>query len=199
MILGTDFDNTIVDYEHVFPSVARELGVEVSAGMDKKSLRDFIRTLSGGEILWQKIQADVYGARMCEAFLIEGFSTLVRSCQERDIPLYIVSHKTQFAVQKPAADLRTYAFDWMNNKGFFSKEYLGLYPGQIFFEDTREKKIDRIRSLGCTHFIDDMEEVLLHENFPSETEGIWFSRSKDEGNRLQRAASWGEIDRLLFG
>ena len=198
MILGTDFDNTVVDYEHVFPLVARDLGVEVPTGMEKKSLRDFVRTLSGGEVLWQKIQAAVYGDQMCEARLINGFSALVRSCQEKGIPLYIVSHKTRYAVQKPTEDLRAYALEWMENRGFFSKDRLGLSPDDVFFEDTREKKVDRIRSLGCTHFVDDMQEVLLDENFPPYAEGIWFTRSEDVGIKLKRAASWGEIDRLLF-
>ena len=33
---------------------------------------------------------------------------------------------------------------------------------------------ERIRALGCTHFIDDLEEVFLEPSFPSDVHKILF-------------------------
>ena len=79
---------------------------------------------------------------------------------------------------------------------------MGLTPDQVFFEETRTEKLARIGSLGCTHFVDDLEEVLLHPAFPSATARIWFSQEEGtqgiQGSLLQ-AATWADIGRLLFG
>jgi hypothetical protein len=39
----------------------------------------------------------------------------------------------------------------------------------VFLEDTREAKVARIAACGCDAFIDDLEEVLTHPDFPSAT------------------------------
>ena len=38
---------------------------------------------------------------------------------------------------------------------------LGLTEGDVFFNSTREEKIERIANLRCTDFIDDLEETFL--------------------------------------
>ena len=47
----------------------------------------------------------------------------------------------------------------MKNK-FFSTNGLSLSKNDIFFEFTKEAKVKRIKSLGCSHFIDDLPEIL---------------------------------------
>lgn len=203
MILGTDFDNTVVEYGHLFPQAVAALGIPFSGRLsDKRTLRHHLRSLPKGEILWQKVQAEVYGVRMPEARLLDGFSVVVQQCRQLHVPLFIVSHKTRFAAQGQALDLRAGALAWMQDQGFFDAERMGLTPDQVFFEETRTEKLARIGSLGCTHFVDDLEEVLLHPAFPSATARIWFSQEEGtqgiQGSLLQ-AATWADIGRLLFG
>ena len=45
----------------------------------------------------------------------------------------------------------------------------------MFFEGTREAKLQRIASLGCTHFVDDLEEVLREPGFPPSVERILYA------------------------
>jgi hypothetical protein len=83
------------------------------------------------------------------------------------VPVYIVSHKTKFAAQDTdKIDLRRAALDWMTQKDFFKLKGLGFSADQVFFESTRQDKVGRVKQLGCTHFIDDLEETFLEESFP---------------------------------
>ena len=83
-------------------------------------------------------------------------------------------------------------------QGFFDAEGLGLASDQVFFEDTREEKIERLRLLQCAYFVDDMVEVLRHKSFPPDTVGIWFSREREPADGLRRASSWTDVERILF-
>ena len=201
ILFGTDFDNTIASYDHLFRESAGEMGVDISSNLTTKAeFRDYIRALPQGEIVWQKIQADVYGPRMLGAKLIDGFDAFVRCCRERSIPVFIISHKTEFAAQAPKVNLRLSALDWMAANGFFDRERIGLSRTQIFFEDTRKSKITRIQELGCTHFVDDMEEVLLDDEFPEGVVKILLSnKAEDKGfDDVLPFASWQEISDYLF-
>jgi hypothetical protein len=80
----------------------------------------------------------------------------------------VISHKTQYAStdRDKKHDLRQKAMEWMEANQFFSEQGLGLKRDQVFFEETRSDKIARIRELGCTHFIDDLEETFAEPDFP---------------------------------
>ncbi len=202
ILFGTDFDNTIVSYDHLFQASAREMGVEVPSHLTTKAgIRDYIRSLPRGEILWQKIQADVYGPRMSEARIIDGFDAFISRCREHAIPVFIVSHKTKFAAQDREINLRFSALTWMEANGFFDRKRLGFLPSEVFFEATRESKITKIRNLRCSHFVDDMEEVLLHDGFPENIVKILIAKNgqgrKPKG--VTALSSWCQIADHLFG
>jgi hypothetical protein len=60
--------------------------------------------------------------------------------------------------------------------------------------------LTRISSLACTHFIDDLEEVLIEPGFPSMVERILLS--KEEQSRPDTpyvvCASWSDIEERIF-
>ena len=57
----------------------------------------------------------------------------------------------------------------------------GLDPADVFFEKTRGEKIDRIKRLGCTHFIDDLVETFLEPSWPASVQRILYRpRTTDE-------------------
>ena len=133
----------------------------------KTSIRDAIRQVPDGEGKWQQVQAHVYGRAMDEAVLINGVQEFLQTCRRLGVPVYIVSHKTKFAAQDTdKIDLRRAALDWMTQKDFFELKGLGFSADQGFFESTRRDKVGRVKQLGCTHFIDDLEETFLEESFP---------------------------------
>ena len=57
-------------------------------------------------------------------------------------------------------NLRQAALGWMTAQGFFGTSGFAVPAENVFFESTRAEKLARIAALGCTHFIDDLEEVL---------------------------------------
>jgi hypothetical protein len=167
-VIGIDFDNTLVSYDALIHDVALERRL-IAPGDDrsKRAVRDRIRLLPEGEVEWQKVQALVYGPLMGRAQLMPGAEEFIRACRSRGWPVYIVSHKTEFAgYDETGTNLRDAALAWMASQGFFGRAGLGFSRDQVFFEGTRGEKIERIRALRCTHFIDDLEEVFLEPSFP---------------------------------
>ena len=171
--IGVDFDNTIVDYRPLFASAAGLAG-------SKLEVRDALRARPSGEAEWQRLQAHVYGIAIAEAPAFEGFDAFVAAARERNAQLYIVSHKTRFAAAAPEGpDLREAARAWL--------EAQRICVDGVYFEGTRAEKLARIEALGLTHFIDDLEEVLIDPAFPATTHAIRFRDS------------WDAVQRDVFG
>ena len=202
LICGIDFDNTIVSYDELLTKIARERGlIDVANVQSKRRLRDQIRQLPDGEIEWQKCQALLYGPRISEATLADGVATFFASCRQCAIPVYIVSHKTEFSSYDPSnTNLRSAALDWMHANRFFDPDGLGLTHSRVFFAATRHAKIERIRQLACTHFIDDLEETFLEDTFPPTTARILYEPDRESapspGVALMR--TWQEIRDYFF-
>ena len=201
--IGIDFDNTIVSYNELIYSVARQRGL-ISSGVikNKKEIRDAIRKLPNGETEWQRLQAFIYGKGMESAVLMEGVGAFFDFCKGFNIPTFIISHKTQFAsMDVERVDLHETALQWMKMNKFFSKEGFGLALENVYFEPTRQKKIDRIQALGCTQFIDDLEETFLEDFFPDHVKKILFSPQGTSINVKDALIfrSWDQINDYLLG
>jgi hypothetical protein len=95
-------------------------------------------------------------------------------------------------------DLRQAAMAWLESRGFFNTPVTGLMAEAIWFEPERQAKNQRIAVLGCTCFIDDLEEVLADPSFPVGVEKILYAPS-GHGPQMSSAhgvhvmASWPEI------
>ena len=73
MKVGLDFDNTIVNYDNVFYKVAYEKKlIPKNIIRTKNSVRDFLRQNDKNDI-WTEIQGYVYGNRMSEVEMFNGF------------------------------------------------------------------------------------------------------------------------------
>ena len=201
MLIGIDFDNTLVSYDEVFRMAARERGLipDDFAGT-KQEVRDHIRLLPDGEITWQHLQGYVYGRGIAGATMFEGVDGFLRRAQAEGLPVVVVSHKTEYGHYDPErVNLREAARAWMRDKGFFTVAGYDIPTENVFFEACRAEKLKRIASLGCTHFIDDLEEVLDDPGFPPDTTRILFSQSKPSGLAPYRVcASWDEIEEQVF-
>lgn len=200
IVIGIDLDNTLVCYDELFFQTARnENLIEGSVPKSKKKIRDAIRKLHGGEARWTRLQAIVYGPRMSGATLFDGIATFFEHCAAARIPSRIVSHKTPFAMlDGERVDLRASALDWMKDNGFFDR--FALSPSDVFFETTRAEKIERIRSLGCTHFIDDLTEVFCEPAFPRDVVKLLFAPHGTQfvPPGVQVFDNWLALDRFFF-
>lgn len=199
--VGIDFDNTLVSYDDVFlrAAIERELLPRHFTG-DKTAVRDSIRS-AAGDAQWAALQAEVYGRRMADAAMIEGAGDFVLACRVRGAEVYIVSHKSRHAAADPeGADLHMAALTWMEHNRFFHKNGLAFSRGDIFFEPTREAKCRRIFELGCSHFVDDLEEVFREPNFPSGVERFLLHRGRNQAPHgpFTALTDWPAITNAVF-
>jgi hypothetical protein len=203
--IGIDFDNTIAGYDDLFCTVAAELGlVPPDFTGSKQDVRTAVRRLDDGERRWQALQGRVYGARMQGAALLDGVVQFCRRCYAHGgIELSVISHKSQFGHFDPErVDLREAARRWMRSRGCFEPTGLGLDPDRVYFEPTRADKLARIAAVGCTHFVDDLEEVFDDPDFPAGVRRILFTNggAPPAGRSYEAFGSWHEIaEAILVG
>ena len=199
MILGADFDNTIVNYDSLFYKLALNAGlVDTSTCATKTSVRDYIRKLDGGEILWQQLQAEVYGVRISEAMIFPGVTDFFERCIKFKVPLYIVSHKTKYA-RRGNVDMREAALGFMELHNLFNNGPYGLDCERVFFADTRSEKAEMIASIGCDAFVDDLVEVFTEPLFPQDVSKYLFSaRTPENYSEIKVVSSWEEFSADIF-
>jgi hypothetical protein len=199
--IGIDFDNTIVTYDEVFCATAKRAGLVDSDFVgSKQAVRDAIRRLPDGELAWQRLQGQVYSKGIVDAKMIDGFETFLCRCRAENCTTMIVSHKTEFGHFDPERiNLRVAARNWMMARGLLDGER-GVPAANVFFESTRSDKLARIAGLSCTHFIDDLEEVLIDPDFPSKVERILLSTEEQSRPDTPYAvcASWSDIEERIF-
>ena len=199
MRIGIDFDNTLIDYDRVFVAAAKTRAlVPADFAGSKKAVRDAIRLLPDGEIAWQRLQGYVYGAGIGGAALFDGAREFLARCARERIDTFIVSHKTQYGHYDPArVDLREAARGWMTAQGVFAA---GLAADNVFFAADRAQKLARVAALGCTHFIDDLEEVFADPAFPNGVQRILFGAAPSDPAVCDRVcADWREVAAVVFG
>lgn len=197
MRIGIDFDNTLVCCAPLFHRVANERGiVPLDVPPTKDAVRDFLRD-HGREPEWTELQGAVYGPLLSEARPFPGAREFLVLCRQKGIPVYVVSHKTRHAVGGPAHDLHEAGHRWLESHGFYAG--VGLSREEVFFEPTREDKLNRIRLLGCTHFIDDLKEVFADTHFPMGVKKWLFAPDltpeKSEGHRS--FTTWDHVARAF--
>ena len=183
MLIGVDFDNTIVCYDQVFHAAAVRKGlIPPETPVAKNAVRDYLRKANNEEA-WTELQGFVYGACMEEAQPFPGALEFLRSH-----PTCIISHKTRHPFLGPRYDLHEATRAWLQSRGL-DRAYLEL---------TKEAKLQRIGEVGCTHFIDDLPEFLAEPAFPAGVERILFDpNNQHPGEPFRRASSWNQIGQFL--
>jgi len=177
MIIGLDFDNTIVSYDELFFKVALEQGVvPADTAPTKVAVRDYLRSVDR-ESVWTEMQGYVYGARMKEAVAYPGVLEFLRWASNANHVVAIVSHKTKYPFLGVQYDLHEAARGWVGQHLNAEGQPL-IAAERIFFELTKSEKLARISRLGCDIFLDDLPEILNAVGFPKATRPILF----DPGN-----------------
>ncbi len=196
MLIGIDFDNTIVSYDTLFHKVASEQGaVPGTTPRNKVAVRDHLRAI-GKEDVWTEMQGYVYGARMEEAEAYPGVIEFFRWARATGVPLCIVSHKTLHPFIGPKYDLHQAARGWIETH-LVDEQGALVASERVFFELTKEAKWSRIGAAGCTWFIDDLPEILLADAFPDQVQRVLFDPENHhpDTDGLQRLGDWGGIRR----
>ncbi len=195
MLVGVDFDNTIVSYDALLHRLAVERGL---ASADLPATKRSVKAALSPED-WALLQAAAYGERIAEATAFPGAVEFFRHARERGVECAIVSHKTERPVAGPDTDLRSAALGWMRGAGIVG-ELLG--EACVHFGATPAEKIEHVRRLGCTHFVDDHVDFLTEPEFPDGVVRILFDPGPEHVGvpaGLERACSWAEVERLVLG
>lgn len=189
MIIGIDFDNTIIDYHNLFYEAGISLGIlSDNAIKTKRSIRTYLID-ADREDEWVQIQGLVYGKLIQKARIMEGFCSFLKGCQEYGWVVYIISHKTPYSADGKEYVLHPPALSWLKTNGIFASVQ------GVFFEATRNRKISRINHLDCRIIIDDLPEVLLHPDLHSDIIRILYDpdSSYPKNQDYQTITHWNQM------
>ncbi len=202
MIVGIDFDNTLACYDGLFhaEAVARGL-IPPATPTHKLAVRDRLRA-QGMEDAWTELQGHVYGPGLAAARPYPGAHECIAALVRADVRIHIVSHKTPYPYLGPRHDLHEAARAWLRQQGFHTPGMLD--PADVHLEPTKNGKLARIATLGCTHFVDDLPEFLADPLFPEGSRRILFTPEQEArpGNDADAPIpfrSWTDIMAHLLG
>ena len=195
--LGLDFDNTLTNYDLLFFTLALEKKlVPKTLAKSKLAVRDFLRA-SKKEREFTLLQGEVYGKRIFEAKQSEGMFKALKKLKKDGINFYIVSHKSKKPYLGPKYDLHDSAMKWLERNNFFSADGLRMSKDNVYFELTKESKINRIEILGCTHYVDDLPEILMLLN--NNIKKIHYNPTKNLSyeDKFENLYDWQNISQIL--
>jgi hypothetical protein len=199
MRIGIDFDNTIVSYDTIFHRVCSERGlIPATVPVNKSDVRNYLRK-AGREEDWTEMQGVVYGRRLREAEAFPGALEFFSAARAAGAELAIISHKTRQPFRGEPTDLHAAAWDWLEQNHFFEKP-IDLPRTQVFFELTREAKLERIAAARCDWFVDDLPEFLSEPGFPASVRRVLFDPAGlyEDAAIYERVPSWAAVAKLIL-
>ena len=129
--IGIDFDNTIIDYQHVFHKIAVDKGlINKNFPKSKLEIRDYLRS-KNMDYEFTLLQGEAYGPKIILANEYNGLIEVLKLLKIKKIDTVIVSHKTRYPYKGPKYDLRKYALEWLESKGFFSEKGFKNYDQRL--------------------------------------------------------------------
>ena len=181
MIFGFDFDNTLINYDKIFYSIAvKRLLIKKKIKKDKSSIKKIL--FKEKKIKeWTKLQSEVYSKEIYKATPNKKLILLLKFLKKKKIKFYIISHKTKFPYYGKKIDLHKISKDWLRINIFNKRNRLGNC--KYYFESTIKKKIQRIKKLKITHFVDDLSEIL--NLMPTSVTGILYKKKIFELNKIK--------------
>lgn len=197
MLIGLDFDNTIVCYDKAIAQLAETLpDLPADVPRTKLALRNYLRR-SNREPEWTAFQGAIYGPGMIYAEPFAQALEVMQTLKDLGHSLCIVSHRSLQPYAGPAYDLHAAALGWVQER----LACIGLVQNEsAFFHETREQKIAAVRALGCEVFLDDLPEVLGDEHFPQTCRAILFDPERCHmQSEHTRIANWSELPVLISG
>ena len=200
MRVGIDIDNTIICYDGVFANVARMLGHDIDAGSSKAETKDWFHSREMYDE-FTELQGLIYGTYLGHASLYDGFKTFLNQANRIGCTVFIVSHKTQYPLIGSKVDLHEAASMFLSEQGIIKSGSSGFVPSdQLFYETSLDDKIEKISDLQLDYFIDDLSDVIDHDNFPESTHAIQFvpGTSSEFTRASTRLNSWQDIHDFIL-
>jgi len=193
--LGLDFDNTIVIYDQLFYDYALKCGY-IDKGIEKNKVairKELIE--NNQEDIFTKMQGVVYGKLIVDAPIQNAMADSIRNIIKMGAKVSIVSHKTKYPIIGERLDLHKASMQWLHKNGFFDNSKIGIKETNVFFEESIEKKISRIHEIGCTHFVDDLEKVLVRLN--DDVDKIQFG-CLEKDSKYKVLSKWKDLKMVIL-
>jgi len=194
LLIGLDFDNTLVCYNEAIVRLADKLlKLPPDLPRTKLAIRDYLRE-ANREHDWTAFQGELYGPGMSYAEPFEHSVETLQVLKAAGYSLCIVSHRSFTPYAGPAYDLHAAARAWID-------ENLALdliVNSQAFFYETMNQKIAAIGALECEIFVDDLPIVLANEDFPSTCQPILFDPENFHAKvNFVRINHWNQLPMML--
>ena len=196
--IGIDLDNTIINYDKTFFKIAlKEKLITKNLYQDKEKIRNYVLSKKGLD-KWRKLQSIVYSNHLHDAKIQNGFIKFLKLIQKKNYDYCIISHKTKYPYFGKKIDLQKSSKEWINKNICNQANIKKLKKNQIFFENTKEKKIKRILKEKCNYFIDDLPSIL--EKLPLNVKKILIDPKSINKKSVQylKLKKWIEISKVFF-
>jgi hypothetical protein len=191
--LGFDLDNTLIDYSISVQKFCEQNSLKEFRNMI--DLRKFLRETDQSGNKWQLAQEWLYTDGLTYAQTAPGAITLCNYLALNGFQMFIVSHKTIFTPlafgNKP---LREFATNWIK------ASKLAVYFSEnenIYYEASREQKIERIIKLDLAFFVDDLIEVFLEPNYPKMVKSFLISESESNLTWVKNILSLTDLQEII--
>jgi len=192
--IGLDLDNTIISYDKLIFELAEKKYSISKRFIDKD--KDFLKKeiiKKKGNKEWTAFQGLIYGKYILRAKLSNSFYNTISKIKNF-YDLYIISHKTKWSKIGIKINLRNAAKKFLKkNKISYCKNSL-ISNKNIFFENTEEEKIKKIKNLKLNYFIDDLIKVLLR--LPKRINKINFNLKKRKN--FLTINDWQDLETIIF-
>lgn len=197
MIIGLDFDNTIVCYDEAIKQLAMDVpSLPETTPKTKLGIRDFLRE-QDRETEWTEFQGKLYGPGMVHAQPFPSALEMIGAMQQAGHTTVIISHRSKHPYLGPKYDLHDAARQWIKKNLVIDDNAL-ISEKDIHLNETKDAKVALVESLQCGVFIDDLVEILTHASFPPSTEKLWFSpgglpHKGDLPQNIRMITHWDEL------
>lgn len=201
--IGIDLDNTIIDYDLVFGSVGIKLGLlpEKMSSSSKSTVKLYLCSNHvDGEKAWMRLQGQVYGRYIALATLKPGFLEALSFMESLGCRVSIVSHKTEYGhFDETKTNLHLAAISWLKERDILF-HVAGITENDVYFAATLDEKVEKISTLKCDLFVDDLPAVLLHSSFPKDVAKVYY-RQRDtrlKNETIMQYKDWHQITSLVI-
>jgi hypothetical protein len=161
-----------------------------------EELRTFLQEVDDSGYRWQVAQGWLYTDGLSYAKPAHGLIDLCQYLRNRDFELFIVSHKTThtpiFCGHK---ELRNVASNWIAN-GDLSHYFYGTE--NIYFENSRDLKINRIKSLNLHYFVDDLVQIFEDSKYPQKIISFLLSTKPSSLSWIRNVTNFVSIKEILI-
>lgn len=180
MIIGLDFDGTIVDHTETKIRLAEKFGIVLSP---ERTASESMK-MHVPEDIYRKIQKDLYGEETMNSNPMEGVEKIISALSKVSSGLYVVSRRGQG--QDGEVDI---ARRWI--KKFLSHSFA---DSQLYFVKEDKEKDAVCKKLGVSLFLDDKISVL--DNLASVKYKVFFDQFgifQKKDFSYERVESWQEF------